>query len=375
LRDLATATLGQALASPSAVLKLAAIAAIEEIEIQDLATDVAARMGDDDDRVSAAAAIAILHGGYEQAPGVAYERMTSEDAEARRIAVEGVGKKVGLRAAADLEKAASDTDARVRRAAVYWLGQIKDRDAVAVLAQRMKDEDEGVRAAAARAMARIGIGDLGAFGKAAAADKALAVRLAAIDLFVAAHADAELAQLAHDPDPMVAAEAAIAAHAPDLARDAVTRALASPDWAIRAGAANILSRALAKPEAIDAARKLTADTALGVRLAAARVLAHAGDVADAAPVFVAALGADDAQDHAAQAAADLAAIDDPRGLARLDELVRDPKRTAEARAAAAEAHRTAHHVTPGLVAALADNNAIVRVAAAATIGVLAKSRD
>jgi HEAT repeat protein len=244
-----------------------------------------------------------------------------------------------------------------------------------VFAQRMKDEDEGVRAAAARAMARVGVGDLAAFGKAAAADKALAVRLAAIDLFLAAHADGELAQLAHDPEPMVAAEAAIAGHAPELARDAVTRALASPDWAIRAGAANILVRALGKDEALAAARKLTADAQLGVRLAAARVLAHAGDAADAVPVFVAALGADDAQDHAAQAAADLAAEGAPRGLARLSELVRDPKRTAEARAAAATAHRTAHRVTPGLVAALADGNAIVRVAAAATIGVLAKSRD
>ena len=375
LRDLATATLGQALASPSAKLKLAAIAAIEEIEIQALADQVAERMGDDDDRVAAAAAVAIINGGYAQARHVAGDNMQSEDAEARRIAVDGVGKKVGRPALVDLEKSASDRDARVRRVAVYWLGQLKDADAVAIFAQRIKDEDDGVRAAAARAMAHLGIGDLAAYGKAAAADKSLAVRLAGVDLLLAAHATGELVALARDPEPLVAIEAAIAANANDLARDAVARALASPDAAIRAGAANTLVRALGKDGALAPARTLSADPELDVRLAAARVLVRAGDKAAAANVFAAALAADDAHDHAAQAAADLAALDDPRGLARLGELVRDPHRTPEQRAAAAAAHRSAHHVTPGLVAALADGNAVVRVQAAATLGALAKSRD
>jgi hypothetical protein len=53
-------------------------------------------------------------------------------------------------------------------------------------------------------------------------------------------------------------------------------------------------------------------------------------------------------------------------------VVRDGKLTAEQRAAAANAHRIAHHVTPGLVAALADSNALVRVEAAAALGMLAK---
>ena len=79
-----------------------------------------------------------------------------------------------------------------------------------------------------------------------------------------------------------------------------------------------------------------------------------------------------AADGDVQAAADLADLGDARGIERLTALVRDPKRTAEQRADAASAHRTAHHVTPGLVAALADGNAIVRVEAAAAIGVLAK---
>ena len=359
LKDLATATLAQALNSPSAKLELVAIEAIEDIEIQGLADAV----------------VAILHGGYAQAGQVAGDSLRSPDAEARRIAVEGVGKKVGRPAAADLEKAASDSDPRVRRAAVFWLGQIKDTDAVAIFAQRIKDEDDGVRAAAARALARVGIGDLGAYGKAAAADAALPVRIAAIDLLVAAHLDSDLGKLARDPDPILAVEASLALHDVGLARDAVQRAMASPDGSVRAGAANYLVRALGKDAALGPARQLAHDKELGVRLAAARVLAHAGDATEATKVFVAALGADDSRDHAAQAAADLAALGDARGAARLTELVRDPRRTPEQRAAAAAAHRSAHRVTPGLLAALADTNAIVRVEAAAALGALSKDRE
>src|SRR5689334_7977467 len=50
LRELAIATLGQALASPSVRLKIAAIEAVEAAELQPLAEQVAQRMSDDDDR-------------------------------------------------------------------------------------------------------------------------------------------------------------------------------------------------------------------------------------------------------------------------------------------------------------------------------------
>jgi HEAT repeat protein len=85
-------------------------------------------------------------------------------------------------------------------------------------------------------------------------------------------------------------------------------------------------------------------------------------------VFTAALG--DA-DQGIQAAADLASLGDPAGLKALSDATRDPKRTVEQRAAAAAAHRTAHRVTPGLVAALADPNSLVRIEAAAALGALA----
>src|SRR5215468_8090083 len=109
LRDLAIATLGQALAAPSAKLKIAAIEAVEAAELEPLADQVAQRLRDDDDRVVAAAAVAVLHGAPD-APKAAGDMLHSEDAEARRIAVDGVGKKVGKLAVADLEAAAGDSD-------------------------------------------------------------------------------------------------------------------------------------------------------------------------------------------------------------------------------------------------------------------------
>src|SRR5580704_3225703 len=77
LHGLALATLSQALASPSAKLKMAAI---ERLELQPLADDVAAAMGDNDDRVAATAAIAVLHA-YPQAPQVADAMLHSENPE------------------------------------------------------------------------------------------------------------------------------------------------------------------------------------------------------------------------------------------------------------------------------------------------------
>jgi HEAT repeat protein len=294
----------------------------------------------------------------------------SEDAEARRIAVDGIGKKVGKLAIADLEAAAADPDAHVRRTAIRWLGQLKDEAATELLTARLRDPDDAVRAAAATAIARIGLGKLDELGKQALADRALAVRLAGIELLVAAHATAELTALAEDPDPIVAAEAAIAlGGGGDRATRAIDRAATAEAWAIRAGAANLAVRALGQPAAVVVARKLTGDPAPAVRLAAARVLAHAGDRQAAAAIFAAALHD---PDHGLQAAIDLAAQDDARGVQALDAAVQDAAHGPVARAAAADAHRTAHRITPGLVAALADDSGVVRVEAAAAIAVLVK---
>ncbi|HLL23167.1 MAG TPA: HEAT repeat domain-containing protein, partial [Kofleriaceae bacterium] len=271
-RELATATLEQALASPSARMKLLAIDAVQRAEIQGLAERVAERMGDDNDQVVAAAAVAVLRG-FPQAPQVAGEMLKSEDPEARRIAVEGIGKKVGKLAVTDLRTAADDPDADVRRAALRWLAQLDDREAPALLERNLRHPDESVRAVAASGLARIRVGDLQAFAKRALADKALAVRLAGIELLVAAKRTDEVAQLAQsDPDPMVAAEAAIAVNRRDLAEAALAKAATAEQWATRAGAVNTAVRALGKPAAAAFAQRLVGDPEINVRLAAARAL-------------------------------------------------------------------------------------------------------
>jgi HEAT repeat protein len=373
LRELVIATLGQALTAPSVKLKIAAIEAVEAAELEPLADLVAQRMRDDDDRVIATAAVAVLHGAPDAGQAVG-DMLHSEDAEARRIAVEGTGKKIGKPALGFLEAAGADPDPHVRRAALRWLGQLRDQNAVALLTQHLRDPDEAVRAAAVSALAHIGpTAQTGAaplieLARTALADRALAVRHAGIELLASLHATAELTALVDDRDPTIATEAAIAAGAGPAAAHAIERAAGSPDWAVRAGAANLASRALGNDAARLLARKLAADPELAVRLAAARVLAHAGDRPAAATIFASAL----TTDHQIDAAVDLAMQDDPRGVQALDEAVRDPAHGIAHRAAAAAAHRTAHRITPGLVAALADDSGAVRVEAAAALALLTR---
>jgi len=370
VREIAIATLEAGLASPSAKMKIVAIQAIEAAELQDLADSVAQKMEDKDDRVVAAAAIAILRGGYVQAPEVAAQLLASENAEARAIIVDGLGKKAGILAADDLEKAATDPDPRVRRIAIRWLGQMKDQNAVALLTRRMRDPDEAVRAASATALARIGIGNLESLGTQALKDRALAVRLAGIDLLVAAKRTDRLIQVAEsDTDPMVAAEAAIAAKRSDLAIAAVQKAAQAELWTMRAGAANLATRAFGRDNAKPFLLGLVEDKDLAVRLSAARALAHAGDKTTAIAVFTAALADPDKMLAAAQ---DLASVGDARGITLLDETARDPKSTPDTRSAAVAAHRGARRITGGLVAALADQSGLVRVEAAAVLLALAK---
>lgn len=98
-----------------------------------------------------------------------------------------------------------------------------------------------------------------------------------------------------------------------------------------------------------------------MRLAAARLLLHLGQVERARQEMSAALAAPDAMLRL-DAAVDLARRDDPRAVAVMDRLARS--RSPEVRAAAIAAHAHPPRVTPGLVAALADPVAELRVAAA-----------
>ncbi len=374
LRDLATATIEQALASPSSRLEIAAIETIEKQRIVELLEQVMRKMEAQDERVAAAAAIAVLYD-HQQAFEVIDGALRSERGDVRRLALDGLARKTDYRhqlqhVVGELEKAGDDPDARVRAVALHWLGIARDADAVELCTQRLRDPDDSVRAAAATALARIGLGNLADVAKRAIADKALAVRLAGVELYAAAHRDDELAKLAAEAAPDVAIAAALALRPPraDLTAKAFERAVVSPDAPTRAGAANQLVAGLGKAAALPVAQRLAADPDVSVRVAAARALERAGDRETARRVFAEAL----TSDHGVQAAADLAALGDDRGLTALAGFVRDPQRSPEQRAEAVSAHRTAHRVTPALVAALADGNGLVRVEAAATLGDLAK---
>ncbi|MGH9886228.1 MAG: hypothetical protein ACREBE_11910, partial [bacterium] len=94
-----------------------------------------------------------------------------------------------------------------------------------------------------------------------------------------------------------------------------------------------------------------------------------GDLAAAAALFVAALAS---PDLALQAATDLALQNDDRGTRALEAAVTNAALGQLDRAAAAAAHRTARKITPGLIAALADDAGIVRVEAAAALAMLTR---
>jgi HEAT repeat protein len=375
LHDVAVATLAQALASPSGRLKIAAINAVAELRIDALIEGVAERLADDDDRVAATASAAIFRD-HPQAPQVASDMLRSENAEARRIALDGIGrrKEVAKLAVADIEKAGDDPDPRVRRAALHWLGEIRDVDAVALGTRRLRDPDESVRAAAATALARIGLGNLAELATQALGDRARAVRLAGIELLAAAHRKDLIGKIVQDRDPIVGVTAAIALgdgiaplrHGGDLfgiplallVPDAVQRAVQSDDPATRTAIAELIVPALGREASTALARILAKDKEIQVRVAGARLLAKT-DRGAAINVLAEAVTELDV-DAAAE-----------RGTQALSKWVQDRARSPEQRAQVADAHRVAKRITPGLVAALADGNGIVRVSAAATIGALA----
>ncbi|HEY4059359.1 MAG TPA: HEAT repeat domain-containing protein [Kofleriaceae bacterium] len=372
-RELASATLEQALNSPSAKLKLIAIDAVASAQLTDLAEDVAERMEDKDDRVVAAAATAILHA-YPQAPKALGAMLESENAEARAIAVEGVGKKVGKIAFDDLEKAANDSDARVRRTAIRWLGQLGDANAVELLVRRSKDPDDSVRAASITALGRIGLGNVPSYAKQAVGDHSLAVRLAGVDLYAdlsrKLKMDKELGALAEDDNANVAVEAAIAIKRTDLAQKALDKLAVDDRSEIRAGAANIAIRAVGKEAAKPVLGKLAQDDDMRVRLASARAMMHAEMSNASIDIFGAALVT---PETAIAGAEGLVEANDPRGAKALDDVLASTTNPSIDRVAAVQALRSARKITPGLVAALADANGIVRMEAASALVMITKS--
>lgn len=391
--ELAEATLAQGLRSPSVALRVAAIRAVEQSELRGLADAVAERMTDRDDRVVAAAAAAVLRG-YADAATALDDMLRSEDPQARLLALDGLGRKVAKHAVPELVAGAGDAEPAVRRNAVAHLAALRDPALAALLLERARDVDAGVRAAALEGLTALGAArGAGAVRAAEAAlrDPALGVRLAAVRLVAALGRQELLSPLVERAEPSVALAAARALGGGALAVPAVERGLTSASWSERAATLNQLAASLGGrapgPSAAERARPLLADPVPAVRLAAARVLAHAGLVVEAAPVFAAvaaplaeraeradALGNDlDALGLAVDAAVDQARLGDARGEQALARALALGVPALRSRAVAA--HLVLGRITPGLWGALADPSGAVRVEAAATLASLARALD
>lgn len=374
LRTMANTVLWQALRTPSPPINVKAIQVIERLELESFAADVNERVLHDDDYVAAAAAVAVMRS-YPPAPRVAADLLRSDDVRARRIAVAGVGRKVRAKARAELTDATRDRDAGVRRAAVHALGALDSNEDTALLIDLATSDGDGpVRAAALAGLGRgerAGIIDV---ARKALADEYLGARLAAVSLLAergGAAIDSELIALAQGDDAFVALRAAALVHkrggAPIVGP--LERALGDAAWNVRAAAINAAAAIAPREVALDLITRRLVDDRVEVRLAAARALVQyrLGDrVRD---VLVAALG-DGRDDPRVDAAAQLARMDDPLGLEHLSKLA--GAASPATRAAAVRAHLDAGRPSPGLVAALADEDLDVRVDAAETILLLAR---
>jgi len=367
--DLAEATLGQGLQSTSIDVRVQTIEYVEDLMIEGLAQDVMDEMASDDDRVAAAAAVAVLRG-HPQAPYLLEQLQHSDDPLARAIAIEGIGRKVGSHAGEDLRTAAADVDPRVRTAAMIALAGLDDDSTTRSLAEAQTDVDPGVRAAAARSLATRRRGDLPGYAEVALADAAMSVRLAGVALLAAAKDTARLQALLGGDDLVIAVQAAAALHGDDPtgATRAIDAALASDQPVIRAAAINLMEVALGKDAALERGRARLVDADVVPRLAAARLVGYLRYAAEAIPVLAAALDGPERL----SAAADLIKLGDDRGVEVLSAAVLDGAKPSD-RLRAVSMHGSAHRITPGLVAALADASGQVRVVAAYELTKLARN--
>jgi len=368
LRTLAMTTIWQALTSPSVQLKVAAIRAVERLELEPLAQDVGRAMGDDNDLVAAAAAVAVLRA-FPQAPEVADQMLRSDDPAARAIAVEGIGRKARGFAADDLRPALSDPDPRVRAIAATTIGGFGDGRDTAKLLELTVDVSAEVRAAALRGLASGSRGrqpQLGTRARAALADESLGVRLAAVALIARVDGKDALRTLFADADPMVAITAAKGVGDRAAAVAVFDRALASNQIGVRAGAVNLLASALDRASATGRATTARTDASVTVQLAAARALAYLDQREPAIASFatIAATEAGDAGDRAT-AAAELSRLGDARGAPVLVTLAASPDPAV--RRTVVMAHLAAGTITPGLWAALADDQPATRLDAATVL--------
>ena len=272
-KEIALATLWSALEAPSPEARAAAVAVIERAEIEPLAQAVSKRLGDDDEHVQLAAAIALLRA-HPDAFAIVTGALEAADPDLRERAVLALARKLGDRAADTIAPLAKDVDPGVRAAV---LGALPARDAAGPARAGLADADGGVRAAAVRAL-----GDAEAALK-LLEDPYLGARLAALDVVAEHGAEEALTSPVVTQDPYLALRAGvILAKRGETApgAQAIDRAGRDAAWTLRAAALNALADVNPK-RAIEFAAVFDKDPVPAVRLAAARALGRLGDGARA----------------------------------------------------------------------------------------------
>ena len=340
LRERAIGTLRDALSASPPEARVAAIQASERLDVESLFDPVSRLLGDDDERVRAAAAVAVLRG-HPDAPTVLGEALFADDPAARVIAVTGLGRKVGAHGLDDLRPALADPDPSVREAAVTAIGPLAEPNDVAVLsALAARDPSGPVRARAVAALAKHADDPVAARAIASAArDPYVGARIAA--------AEARPAGVTAGESPEYLAAAG---------EQAVAMCARSHDASLRASAANA-----AGAGQLDVVRQLARDPDPSVRLAAARALARHGKADEARELFRRGLGLGDPWLRL-QSAVDLAALGD---AAVLDPFVADP--APATRMAALSGYPRRGPIPQAWIAALDDPEPRVRVLAAELI--------
>lgn len=366
-RLMAITTVWQGLQVPSDDICAKAIQIAERHEIEKLADDVRARLGDDSDLVAAAAAAALLTS-HPAAPRIGVELLSSSDPRARAIVVRSIGTKVGRHARADLLPALKDSTPQVRRAAIDAFSRWKNPEDRSLLIKAAKSDVDGqVRSRALRGLAEIGGPGVVEVAMQSLTDSYLGARVAAVHLLGkqgGTSATETLTRLAQqESDYPVALRAAVALHKNNNTdmRATVKRAYAAQDWSTRAAALNATADAAPRKFALEFGGRGMADARLEVRLTAARMLLRLGVTESPLAALHEALGADQLTPRLI-AATDLAR----RGSEEAIELLSRMARTGspEQRTAAITAHAAAGVVSDGLVASLADESIATRLAAA-----------
>ena len=143
LRNLMVTTLHRGLTVPSSQLNVQAIKTVERYEVESLANQVMLLVDHPSDVVSATAAVAVIKS-HPPAPHVAKKLTRSSDPNARRIVAEGLGRKIGIIASADLIRLADDKAPKVQKAALNALAKTKSNEFRALYLRKLNSNDSGV---------------------------------------------------------------------------------------------------------------------------------------------------------------------------------------------------------------------------------------